>query len=142
MRQTFNWGNNWNFSKYIERHKCKETQNSANPRKVNTRKKDLSEWWSNYWKAKEKKILKEAGGGGGNPKYLYMGTMLRMMNDISLQRVENRRQEDSGQLFLRCWKKKKIQSIQNSTSSEKTEQLRDFITNRHELKEMSKEVLH
>lgn len=44
---------------------------------------------------------------GGNPKYLYMGTMLRMMNDISLQRVENRRQEDSGQLFLSCWKKKK-----------------------------------
>lgn len=51
-------------------------------------------------KLKNKKFLKEAGGGG-NPKYLYMGTMLRMMNDISLQRVENRRQEDSGQLFLR-----------------------------------------
>lgn len=141
MRQTFNWGNNWNFSKYIERHKYKETRNSASPRKVNTRKKDLSEWWSNYWKAKEQKILKRSWWGGESKIFIHGDNVKNDEWHIITKSGEQKTGRQWTIIFKEL-KEKKIQSIQNSTSSEKTEQLRDFITNRHELKEMSKEVLH
>ena len=55
------WRNDWKFSKCIKRHWCKETSTLANPSKINTKKKDLDEWSSNYSKDK-KKFLKEPRG--------------------------------------------------------------------------------